>query len=475
MSAIVNSGYTLRVGPNAAGPQHHPYHSNHHQQQQHSNRNKYNTLTLAEAKRLDRYLNGRRPTRTASVLNKPRAPPTIQPHHHQQQGGDIYGSSIAQNIYSTPPKSNNSSPTDSSRLQASSRTLNGSSSYSSSESDNCKFKSASKLSLASSTSKALKDQFSNIKKFFRLNQRPINGNNTNQSSSSDEDRKSLPPAPPPRYANGSGGYCSSNHSQSPQSCGGGDQTDSLFEYISDLSLMNRSQSPPVCPPPPAEFKSMLYMESNLDAYSNYDDFTNSRNKRTSALLMKNAHRNAKNSLDDDDDQDSWMMTSLPVAYERNMTNNFLFSQNQQQQQQHNNYASCGLPPRIPAYEQPSSKAAPTTPTTPTTTTSATTDYGNVGGSELSLDNDDDCDTTLLSDTSTLHGDSSQSAIGNKCAELERTIESLKDKLIGKEKELTDLQLKQWSSDYLIDQLKSTISRLEKENAQLKKNVLIYKQ
>lgn len=56
---------------------------------------------------------------------------------------------------------------------------------------------------------------------------------------------------------------------------------------------------------------------------------------------------------------------------------------------------------------------------------------------------------------------------NKCNELERTVESLKNKLITKEKELTELQLKQWSSDYLIEQLKSTISKLEKENAQIK--------
>lgn len=79
--------------------------------------------------------------------------------------------------------------------------------------------------------------------------------------------------------------------------------------------------------------------------------------------------------------------------------------------------------------------------------------------------DTDADTTIISDTSTLNGDNQ----GNfsKCAELERTIESLKNKLLSKEKDLTDLQLKQWSSDYLIDQLRSTIGKLEKENAQLK--------
>lgn len=82
-----------------------------------------------------------------------------------------------------------------------------------------------------------------------------------------------------------------------------------------------------------------------------------------------------------------------------------------------------------------------------------------------LDNDND--NTILSDTSTLNGDSNNIVYINKCSELERTIESLKNRLISKEKELTDLQLKQWSSDYLTEQLKSTISKLEKENAQLK--------
>lgn len=81
--------------------------------------------------------------------------------------------------------------------------------------------------------------------------------------------------------------------------------------------------------------------------------------------------------------------------------------------------------------------------------------------------DMDTDATIISDSSTIHGDSTSMLYINKCSELERTVGSLKNKLITKEKELTDLQLKQWSSDYLIEQLKSTISKLEKENAQLK--------
>lgn len=89
-------------------------------------------------------------------------------------------------------------------------------------------------------------------------------------------------------------------------------------------------------------------------------------------------------------------------------------------------------------------------------------YGNLNG----LDND--ADTTLLSETSTLQGDSTGvAALTTKCSDLERTITTLKNKLISKEKELTDLQLSQWNKDYTIDRLKAQASKLEKENSQLK--------
>lgn len=81
--------------------------------------------------------------------------------------------------------------------------------------------------------------------------------------------------------------------------------------------------------------------------------------------------------------------------------------------------------------------------------------------------DIDLDSTILSDTSTINGDSNHINYVNKCAELASTIESLKSRLIAKEKELTDMQLKLWSSDFFIDSQKQTINRLEKENAQLK--------
>lgn len=84
------------------------------------------------------------------------------------------------------------------------------------------------------------------------------------------------------------------------------------------------------------------------------------------------------------------------------------------------------------------------------------------------DLENDTDTTLLCEnTSALRAEANSLADINKLAVLQRTVDSLRDKLISKEKELTDLQLKQWSSDYLIDQLRLTIARLERENAQLK--------
>lgn len=78
------------------------------------------------------------------------------------------------------------------------------------------------------------------------------------------------------------------------------------------------------------------------------------------------------------------------------------------------------------------------------------------------------DSTLVSETSTLQGESTGiDFYMNKCAELERTVSALKAKLVSKEKELTDLQLSQLHNDYTIDKLKSQANKLEKENRQLK--------
>lgn len=135
----------------------------------------------------------------------------------------------------------------------------------------------------------------------------------------------------------------------------------------------------------------------------------------------------------------------------------------------------GLPPRIPTNETRLGASCNTSTSDSLLTNGVHSDSKNNKAPlcdrqtdySTANDLDKDADITILSDTSTIRGDSGSSIYGNKCAELERTVESLKEKLITKEKELTEMQLKQWSSDYLIDQLKSTISRLEKENAQMK--------
>lgn len=96
----------------------------------------------------------------------------------------------------------------------------------------------------------------------------------------------------------------------------------------------------------------------------------------------------------------------------------------------------------------------------------TTNNGSVYGLMQGL-SDNDADATLLSETSTIQGDTGISYYANKCDELERTVNTLKNKLISKEKELTDLQLNQLNNDYTIEKLKKQVNKLERENAQLK--------
>jgi hypothetical protein len=88
-------------------------------------------------------------------------------------------------------------------------------------------------------------------------------------------------------------------------------------------------------------------------------------------------------------------------------------------------------------------------------------YGNLN----SIENDPDA--TILSESSTILGENSTSHLTNKCAELERMVATLKNKLITKEKELTELQLTQLNNDYTIERFKKQVNKLERENAQLK--------
>lgn len=95
-----------------------------------------------------------------------------------------------------------------------------------------------------------------------------------------------------------------------------------------------------------------------------------------------------------------------------------------------------------------------------------------GRSEANRSLDTEADTTIISNTSTLQGNSqSDFDYRSRCSELEQQVNYLRDKLLNKDKELTDLQLKLWSADYLIAKLKSDKGKLEKDNAQLKEAFL----
>lgn len=93
------------------------------------------------------------------------------------------------------------------------------------------------------------------------------------------------------------------------------------------------------------------------------------------------------------------------------------------------------------------------------------DSGGYGTNLNDLENDPD--STILSEASTIRGENGALFYTNKCAELERTIATLKNKLIAKEKELTELQLAQLNNDYTIERYRKQVNKLEKENAQLK--------
>jgi len=626
--------------------------------------NKYNTLTPAEAKKLSRYLSVRQPTRTASVLHRPRAPPLVITNLDDYvsgaprvttpntanlantngllakgQIGDTFngtrsasacGSYGSRNCYNLGPTSvyttSNpnqdtkctalNSPNDSvsdlsfrssldivdsaygsDRLQTMSVDLGNPSqhhgslklynlpkqcdpdkvnkvsddSYSSALShqseSNKQSKSISRTSLSASTSKVFQNQLFNIKRFFRHMpiRRSLVNNNESKRLSQNKLEQSL-----------------SNEN-------------SLTNSISQVYL-NRSQSPPVCPPPPKELKSMSYMESSVN-YSNYDDFTQMRATKPSTLSDGHSNENYRQTGVDSikpaiaqDRPDVWQAASLPISYERNLTTvfeeklnltqgcvktdqlcntsqniyprgtakglvklpanfedneslnvtpistdssqsmnsittadsvldfhrqtatSFRFSYAQPSAFEHvslnptNQYSHMNFNNRVPnwnaartnlvppAITQGISKNNTGLPPRPSSEikqetvgdSSSNHDSSSMNGpnnanqpTEMERNSlyddsanfnstngyDHDADVTIQSDTSTLRGDTS--SLAYRCGELERTVATLRNKLISKEKELTDLQLTQLSSDYLVDQLKSTICRLEKENAQYK--------
>lgn len=191
-------------------------------------------------------------------------------------------------------------------------------------------RSASKASLSSSTYKVLQSPFANFKKLFRNLPRPFSGVAAAQDTQSADSHYNVNNRHP------------DDDDKAKQiqtdflniSCQS-DQTTigniSISDSVSQISL-NKSQSPPVCPPPPGELKSMSYMESANVNYSNYDDFTRARNERMARQQAEKSARQQNGDQDDgyqskpttnnDSDADSWQMTSLPVYYERNLTTVF---------------------------------------------------------------------------------------------------------------------------------------------------------
>lgn len=179
-----------------------------------------------------------------------------------------------------------------------------------------------KSTLSSSTSKVFQNQIFNIKKFFRHmpTRRSFMGGNNSDNNTDNEQKTTF----------------DTNRMEDRYS---------LNESISRICL-DRSQSPPVCPPPPRELKSMSYMENTVN-YSNYDDFTRARNKQTSTLLNNHARGcQQQPSQSDDcglpivdrDDSESWQLTSLPISFERNLTTLFEEKQNPTAKTFHKNKA-----------------------------------------------------------------------------------------------------------------------------------------
>ena len=211
-------------------------------------------------------------------------------------------------------------------------------------------RSDSKVSLSNSTyNKMFQSPFANFKKLFRNMPRPFtNGGplGSRQATATPKPENNVSSLDPKLYNTSvSNNYTCRRQLKLDNSC----QSDvsladiSISDSISQISL-NKSQSPPVYPPPPGELKSMSYMESAIN-YSNYDEFTRARNERlntrqqlfSTKLNSQNGFASLVTGQGDDnqhqqhsnlkstnglDEMDSWQLTSLPVYYERNLTTVF---------------------------------------------------------------------------------------------------------------------------------------------------------
>lgn len=336
--------------------------------QHRDSRNKFNTLTPAEAaahaRRLRTGCDGRQaPSRTASVLHKPRAPPmlvgdqqltmTLDRRRPKQPDSNRYSLKLASDTIDCAPhrhlgqsmsldlarEHSNSIQSSPVFLHANRPKLRDITESRDSLTNSAlkQRNSTSRLSLSSSTSKV----FQNFKRLF---QRPSSAADQ-PASTRYGNNKTIYNQPQSRARSPSDTFSYASSRSKPSECFN-QSNNTLGESISQICL-NRSQSPqPVCEPPPSDFKSMSYMENNSTSpvnYSNYDEFTKLRNEQTNNLLSSsNIHKTnsdlqRQHTLDstynaipnyynlhhiDDDTSESWQLTSLPVSYERNLTTVF---------------------------------------------------------------------------------------------------------------------------------------------------------
>ena len=317
-----------------------------------SRSSKYNTWTPAEAKKqlaTSQYLTARmrqQPIRTASVRHKPRPPPLVVTN----LDGDTDTTRATTNNMSVNECSFSSAKSKLSLMSAESLSSSASltpkkCSTPSSNKSSLQLKSSSRSSLSSSTYKVFQGPLANFKRLFNSMPKPFTTNNLDSSSNlkpqrdphhrQDQDKRTLA-------------------TKRPQTC------DAFSSLSVCESFLNRSQSPPECsppPPPPGELKSISYMDAIK--YSNYDEFTRSRNERFATIgggsiycgaatleRPRNVKRLPINNLnhitpqpeqqvsqqqqqqpiysqqtqcDLDMNSDSWQLTSLPVCYERNLS------------------------------------------------------------------------------------------------------------------------------------------------------------
>ena len=226
-------------------------------------------------------------------------------------------------------------------------------------SDSVRQPSSSKTSLTSSTYKAFQSPFANIKRFFR-NSIPKQFGATSHGADETDSASQVGQKDHERL-------CSVIEKSTNTGFSNDSFKSSLSKYTSDFSvgdsasIFNRSQTPPACPPPPGELKSMCYMGGSIN-YSNYDEFTRLRNRRlgnrphsledpddlykrqTSSVLPRlppqpppvhrliSGHNGLHSSTarqqqtvqdcDQSGDSESWQLASLPVYFEHNLTTLF---------------------------------------------------------------------------------------------------------------------------------------------------------